>query len=99
MQVRVLTLNIWGVRYISKFIDQRIQAFTEYLLQPDIQYDIIGLQEVWSKNDFAYIHGQLNSKYPYSYYFLSGLVGSGCCVFSQHPIIAVHEHRYTLNGR
>jgi sphingomyelin phosphodiesterase 2 len=46
MQLRVLTFNIWGVHYISKFINQRIQALIEHLTKLDHQYDIIGLQEV-----------------------------------------------------
>lgn len=46
MQLRILTLNIWGVHFVSKFIKQRIQALIEYLKDPDTYYDIIGLQEV-----------------------------------------------------
>ncbi|UJR30495.1 hypothetical protein I4U23_018027 [Adineta vaga] len=98
MQLRILTLNIWGVHYVAKFINQRIQALIEHLTNPDVNYDIIGLQEVWSKSDYKYLCDQLKSVYPHSYYFLSGLIGSGCCMFSKHPIIGVYEHRYTLNG-
>jgi hypothetical protein len=46
MQLRVLTLNIWGVHYIAKFIKQRIEALINHLLSPEGNYDIIGLQEV-----------------------------------------------------
>jgi sphingomyelin phosphodiesterase 2 len=46
MQLRVLTLNIWGVRYVSKFIDRRIQALIEHLTNIDTNYDIVALQEV-----------------------------------------------------
>lgn len=46
MQLRVLTLNIWGVHYVAKLIPQRIQALIQHLLDPDTDYDIIGLQEV-----------------------------------------------------
>ena len=46
MQLRVLSLNVWGVRYIAKFIDQRLQALIEHLSHPDTHYDIVGLQEV-----------------------------------------------------
>ncbi|CAF3484120.1 unnamed protein product [Rotaria sp. Silwood1] len=98
MQLRILTLNIWGVHYISKFINQRIQALIEHLINPDTNYDIVGLQEVWSKVDYIYLRDQLKTLYPYSYYFLSGLIGSGCCIFSKYPIIGAYEHRYTLNG-
>ena len=46
MQLRVLTLNIWGVRFIAKFIDQRLRALVEHLNDANNKYDIIGLQEV-----------------------------------------------------
>ncbi len=50
MQLRVLTLNIWGVHYVSKLIQPRIQALIEHLVNPDTNYDIIGLQEVSMTN-------------------------------------------------
>lgn len=116
MKLRVLTLNIWGIRYIAKLLDQRIQALINHLISPEADYDIIGLQEVslgqeiyfcinfsilkvWSKKDYIYIRDQIKSVYKYSYYFLSGLIGSGCCIFSKHPIIGAYEHRYSLNGK
>ena len=46
MQLRVLSLNVWGVRYVAKFIDQRLQALAEHLSDPENNYDIVGLQEV-----------------------------------------------------
>lgn len=46
MQLRVLTLNIWGVRFIAKLIDERLKALVEHLTDPDSHYDIVGLQEV-----------------------------------------------------
>ena len=46
MQLRVLSLNIWGVHYVAKLIPERIQALIEHLTSPEADYDIIGLQEV-----------------------------------------------------
>ena len=46
MQLRVLSLNVWGVRYVAKFLDQRLQALAEHLSDPENNYDIVGLQEV-----------------------------------------------------
>jgi hypothetical protein len=46
MQLRILTLNIWGVHYMAKVIHQRIQALVTHLISPEGNYDIIGLQEV-----------------------------------------------------
>jgi sphingomyelin phosphodiesterase 2 len=84
---------------MAKLIHQRIQALVNHLISPEANYDIIGLQEVWSKTDYLYIRDKIKAIYPHSYYFLSGLIGSGCCVFSRHPIIGVYEHQYTLNGK
>ena len=46
MQLRVLSLNIWGVHYVAKLIPERVQALIEHLTSSDADYDIIGLQEV-----------------------------------------------------
>ena len=46
MQLRVLSLNIWGVHYVAKHVHQRIDALIEHLQNEDNNYDIIGLQEV-----------------------------------------------------
>ncbi|CAF1149574.1 unnamed protein product [Rotaria magnacalcarata] len=98
MKLRVLSLNIWGVHFMAKLIDKRIQALINHLNSPEVDYDIIGLQEVWSKRDYLHIQNRIKSIYSHSYYFLSGVIGSGCCIFSKHPIIGVYEHRYSLNG-
>lgn len=46
MQFRILTLNIWGVHYVAKNIQLRIDALIRYLRDPENFYDIIALQEV-----------------------------------------------------
>ena len=46
MHLRILTLNIWGVYYLAKYINKRIQALINHLVNPETNYDIIGLQEV-----------------------------------------------------
>lgn len=30
--------------------------------------------------------------------FLSGLIGSGVCLLSKHPILSTEQHRFTRNG-
>ena len=32
------------------------------------------------------------------YFFFSGVIGSGVCVFSRYPIIDAFTYRYSLNG-
>ena len=64
--VSLLSFNLgfyrirWGTRVISQvipFIEERIQAIPEYLLQHDA--DIISLQEVYSKEHRAYLTQRL----------------------------------------
>ena len=63
----ILTLNIWGIPFVSKDKDVRVQAIAERLKVSD--YDIISLQEVWSEYDFQKISKYIASQYPYSHYF------------------------------
>ena len=46
MQLRILTLNVWGVHYIAKLIRPRLEALVAHLTSEEANYDIIGLQEV-----------------------------------------------------
>ncbi|OBS78549.1 hypothetical protein A6R68_19058 [Neotoma lepida] len=61
-------------------------------------FDLALLQEVWSEQDFQYLRQKLSLTYPDAHYFRSGLIGSGLCVFSRHPIQEIIQHVYTLNG-
>lgn len=96
--VSLLSFNLgfyrirWGTRVISQvipFIEERIQAIPEYLLQHDA--DIISLQEVYSKEHRAYLTQRLWALYPYSSYIQDdGFVseGNGLMFFSKLPIIS-----------
>ncbi|CAO1362853.1 unnamed protein product [Diamesa tonsa] len=92
----ILTLNIWGIPFVSKDKDVRVQAIAERLKVSD--YDIISLQEVWSEYDFQKISKSIASRYPYSHYFYSGVVGSGLCLFSKHRILSAFFHSWPVNG-
>lgn len=59
---------------------------------------IKNLLKVWSQKDFQLIKAGVQENYPYGHYFESGLIGSGCCIFSRHPILSTFYHRFTLNG-
>lgn len=54
--------------------------------------------KVWSNKDYLFIKESIQSTYPYGHYFKSGLIGSGCCVFSKHPIMSTFYHSFSLNG-
>eukprot|EP00158_Paraphelidium_tribonemae_P003872 Partr_v1_DN26433_c0_g1_i2_m23900 putative Sphingomyelin phosphodiesterase 2, neutral membrane (Neutral sphingomyelinase) len=97
MELRTLSLNIWGVPLVAKNRKQRIEAIAEYLQQS--QLDIIGMQEIWIKEDYLHFTSALVQRFPYTYYFRSGVIGSGLAVFSRFPIVEVSMKRYSLNGR
>lgn len=96
IRFRVLSLNCWGVRYLSKNCKERFVLIGDLLSQE--QLDIALLQEVWCEKDFLFLKKKLNSVYPYSHYFKSGFIGSGLAVFSRHRIHDAFLYRYSLNG-
>ncbi|KAK8383547.1 hypothetical protein O3P69_015777 [Scylla paramamosain] len=98
VEVKVLTLNVWGIPGISKDREARMEAIVQQLVTGNEEYDFVFLQEVWSKADYTFIASKVNKVLPYSHTFYSGCVGSGLCVLSRSPITEVHYHRFALNG-
>ncbi|XP_015112923.1 putative neutral sphingomyelinase [Diachasma alloeum] len=94
--LRVLTLNCWGIPYVSRHRHKRMKAIAEQLASGD--YDIVCLQEIWSVNDFTMIKYKTQDKLPHSHYFYSGVLGSGICLLSRYPIQDVMFHKWSLNG-
>ncbi|XP_046747788.1 putative neutral sphingomyelinase [Diprion similis] len=94
--LNLLTLNCWGIPYVSKNRLYRMEAIAEKCVTDD--YDVVCLQEIWSVSDFKMIRAKVREKLPYSHYFYSGVVGSGICMFSRFPIQDVMFHKWPLNG-
>ncbi|EGT52621.1 hypothetical protein CAEBREN_28256 [Caenorhabditis brenneri] len=99
-QLRVVTLNAWCLPQPwpigSTDRVHRLEKIGQYMIEET--YDIVGLQELWSYQDYVRLSEQVSSIYPYYHYFHSGFTGSGVCVFSRHPIISTLTSRYSLNG-
>ncbi|XP_034952401.1 putative neutral sphingomyelinase [Chelonus insularis] len=96
INLKVLTLNCWGIPYVSRNRVQRMRAIADQLLSGD--YDIVCFQEVWSAKDYELIKNQILNILPYSHYFYSGVLGSGICLFTKFPIQDVIFHKWSLNG-
>ncbi|XP_058953535.2 putative neutral sphingomyelinase [Pocillopora verrucosa] len=94
--LRVLTLNCWGIPHVSKMWEERKVLIAEELAKG--HHDVVTLQEIWSRSDYELISQIVNEVLPYSHYFYSGVIGSGVCVFSRYPIIDAYFYRYSLNG-
>lgn len=95
--IKVLTLNMWGVPIASKKVKERSQALVEHLLTSD--YDVVGLQEVFLEWHAKYFIDGVQEVFGYSHWFRSGALGSpGLLVLSRHPILEVMFHPFNLNG-
>lgn len=96
VELRVLTLNCWGLIGVSKHRVERMTAIANYLSTSD--YDFVFLQEVWTHEDFKRIRRKTKHNLPFGHYFYSGVTGSGVCIFSKSPIVDTGMFKYSLNG-
>ncbi|XP_026367446.1 sphingomyelin phosphodiesterase 2 [Ursus americanus] len=96
LRLRLFNLNCWGIPYLSKHRADRMKRLGDFLNMES--FDLALLEEVWSEQDFQYLRQKLSPTYPAAHYFRSGVIGSGLCVFSKHPIQEFTQHVYTLNG-
>ncbi|SPO37428.1 related to ISC1 - Inositol phosphoSphingolipid phospholipase [Pseudozyma flocculosa] len=99
-QLRILTLNVWGLKYISKLRFERIRQIALRLHSPSTPtYDFVCLQEIWYESvDWRQLQALLSSRYPHTKFFLSGAFGSGLAILSRWPILETRTHPYSLNG-
>ncbi|XP_062552536.1 putative neutral sphingomyelinase [Armigeres subalbatus] len=96
LELSVLTLNIWGIPYVSKDRPVRVEAIGDVLASGN--YDIVSLQEVWSDSDYQYLKKRVEGVLPFAHYFYSGVVGSGLALFSKYPIVSALFHAWSVNG-
>ncbi|XP_035915889.1 putative neutral sphingomyelinase isoform X1 [Anopheles stephensi] len=96
MELSILTLNIWGIPYVSKDREVRVKAIGDVLASGN--YDIVSLQEVWSDSDYQYLRQRVENVLPFCHYFYSGVVGSGLAILSRYPIVSAFFHAWSVNG-
>lgn len=97
--IHVLTLNCWGLKFISKYRSERLGEIGTRLAVHDPPLDIVGLQECWTYADYASIRESVKNGLPYTKFYHSGIFGGGLAVFSRWPIVDSAMHGYPLNGR
>ncbi|KII93619.1 hypothetical protein PLICRDRAFT_87974 [Plicaturopsis crispa FD-325 SS-3] len=95
-QIRVLTLNCWGLKFVSKNRNERVAAIARAL--SDADHDIVALQELWVFSDYEHVRDSVSNKLPYAKFFYSGALGAGLVIFSRWPIVASSVYPYALNG-
>ena len=81
-KLRVLTLNVWGLKFISPDRPARIQGIIDHIRQPidvdvdlgidrksSIAYDVVCLQELWIYSDYERVRDGLEEVLPESKFF------------------------------
>lgn len=96
-EFRVLTLNCWGLHFISRDRRRRLASIAEYL-RTNASYTFVFLQEIWITADYDYIVKELAQVLPYSKRFTAGVIGSGLCIFSKVPIFHCLFIPFSANG-
>lgn len=96
VDVKVFTLNCWGIFYISSDRIARMKSIAQHLADAD--YDVVVLQEVWCQEDFQRIRSVASEALPFSHFFDNGIIGSGTCVLSKAAIQDATFHEFSMNG-
>ena len=97
--IRVLSLNCWGLKYISAYRHERLGEIGRRIATSFPAQDIVGLQECWTEADYASIRDQTRGILPYGKFYYSGIFGGGLVILSRWPIEESAVYRYPLNGR
>ncbi|KAK0631845.1 Endonuclease/exonuclease/phosphatase [Immersiella caudata] len=98
-EISVVTLNCWGLKYISKLRRERLSEIGRQLAVANPQPQIVALQECWTQEDYKSIRRETRFILPYGKFYHSGAFGGGLAILSQWPIDESSMFRYPLNGR
>ncbi|CAB4067116.1 SMPD2 [Lepeophtheirus salmonis] len=99
-EIKVFSLNFFGLYGISAKRKERVQALSHYLSAKE-DYDIVLLQEVWTDEDYKTLKKNLilsGGPFSFSHYFDNGIIGTGTCIFSKSRIRFTTFHSFGLNG-
>ncbi|KAJ5195358.1 Endonuclease/exonuclease/phosphatase [Penicillium cinerascens] len=97
--IRILTLNCWGLKYLAKYRHERLSEIGRQLALASPPPEIVGLQECWTQQDYESIHAQTQHILPYGKFYFGGIFGAGLAILSRWPIEESSMYAYTLNGR
>jgi sphingomyelin phosphodiesterase 2 len=96
--LKIFTLNCWGLRYVSEHRQQRIKLIAQHLAEHD--YNIVFLQEIWCQSDYDYIITTTQSKYKFAHMFKNASIlgTSGLVVLTTWTPKVFHFHPFSVNG-
>ncbi|KAI2469714.1 DNase I-like protein [Annulohypoxylon bovei var. microspora] len=98
IEVNILTLNCWGIPYVSQDRSSRLEEIGRHIVKAKPQPHIVGLQECFSRKDFERIQQETCSILPYFKQYFAGPLGAGLVLLSRWPIEETSMTRYPLNG-
>ncbi|RFU31309.1 hypothetical protein B7463_g5039, partial [Scytalidium lignicola] len=98
-EINIITLNCWGLKYISKLRSERLTEIGRRIRSADPVPQIVGLQECWTQEDYQSIRSLTKDILPYGKFYHSGVFGGGLAILSRWPIEESSMWRYPLNGR
>ncbi|KXH37541.1 endonuclease/Exonuclease/phosphatase [Colletotrichum simmondsii] len=97
--LRLLTLNCWGLKYISKLRPQRLAEIGRRIAALPDPPHVVALQECWVTSDYDAIRAETAAVLPHGKFYYSGPFGGGLAVLSRWPIDDSSMRAYPLNGR
>lgn len=111
-EIKLLTLNCWGIRHISALREARIAYIARLLAatgsspsspsaaSSSLQRpDIVCLQELFTQHDYNTLRLETRQILPYGKFFHAGPFGAGLVILSRWPIRDASTYPYPLNGR
>lgn len=98
-ELNILTLNCWGLKYISKFQHERLLEIGKRIVAAEPTPQIVGLQELWTHEDYVAIRKETRHILPYGKLYYGGIFGAGLAILSKWPIVESSMIPYRLNGR
>ncbi len=96
IDLKVFTLNCWGLKCLSEKRRERMEAIGNHLAVSD--YDVVYLQEVWCKDDFELIRELSRTALPHGHFFDNGIIGTGTCILTRAQIRDATFHEFAMNG-
>ena len=97
--LHIISYNCLGLKYISKFRQERLAEIGRRIAIANPIPEIVGLQECWTQEDYRNIRRQTRDILPYGKFYHSGCFGGGLAILSKWPIVESTMVRYPLNGR
>ncbi|CAG9938412.1 unnamed protein product [Clonostachys rosea f. rosea IK726] len=97
-QIRLLTLNCWGLLHISALRSPRILEIGRRIAAMDAPPDAVCFQELFCQEDFQALRRETGTILPHAKFYHSGAFGAGLAIFSRWPITSSSMNGATSNN-